>query len=344
MRNKIMNVFLAIGIVAIVIMLLTFDVSYDEIWNNLRRAGWWFIAVVLIWLPIYLLNACSWNVIINNGSKHKAIPFVNVLKYTISGYALNYVTPIGVLGGEPYRIMEIKPYLGTAKATSSVILYAMMHIFSHFIFWAFSIVLYILMYFDRIDMMMGLFLVIVAAFCSLGIYFFMKGYRNGLAMKTLRVFTHVPGLRRKARRFVEEKKDTVKRIDAQIAELHRQNKRTFHLSLFLEFASRIVGCLELWFIFMILTDTVSFWDCILIQAFTSLFANLFFFMPLEMGTREGGFALAVGGLSMSGAFGVLAGLLTRIRELIWVAIGIGLIKVGKGKLPVLEEIKADNDS
>lgn len=344
MRNKIMNVFLAIGIVAIVIMLLTFDVSYDEIWNNLRRAGWWFIAVVLIWLPIYLLNACSWNVIINNGSKHKAIPFVKVFKYTISGYALNYVTPIGVLGGEPYRIMEIKPYLGTAKATSSVILYAMMHIFSHFIFWAFSIVLYILMYFDRIDMMMGLFLVIVAAFCSLGIYFFMKGYRNGLAMKTLRVFTHVPGLRRKARRFVEEKKDTVKRIDAQIAELHRQNKRTFHLSLFLEFASRIVGCLELWFIFMILTDTVSFWDCILIQAFTSLFANLFFFMPLEMGTREGGFALAVGGLSMSGAFGVLAGLLTRIRELIWVAIGIGLIKVGKGKLPVLEEIKADNDS
>lgn len=344
MRNKIMNVFLAIGIVAIVIMLLTFDVSYDEIWNNLRRAGWWFIAVVLIWLPIYLLNACSWNVIINNGSKRKAIPFVKVLKYTISGYALNYVTPIGVLGGEPYRIMEIKPYLGTAKATSSVILYAMMHIFSHFIFWAFSIVLYILMYFDRIDMMMGLFLVIVAAFCSLGIYFFMKGYRNGLAMKTLRVFTHVPGLRRKARRFVEEKKDTVKRIDAQIAELHRQNKRTFHLSLFLEFASRIVGCLELWFIFMILTDTVSFWDCILIQAFTSLFANLFFFMPLEMGTREGGFALAVGGLSMSGAFGVLAGLLTRIRELIWVAIGIGLIKVGKGKLPVLEEIKADDDS
>ena len=85
---------------------------------------------------------------------------------------------------------------------------------------------------------------------------------------------------------------------------------------------------------MILTDTVSFWDCILIQAFTSLFANLFFFsfMPLEMGTREGGFALAVGGLSMSGASGVLAGLLTRIRELIWVAIGIGLIKVRKGKI------------
>ena len=90
-----------------------------------------------------------------------------------------------------------------------------------------------------------------------------------------------------------------------------------------------MGCLEIWFIFMILTDSVSFWDCILIQAFTSLFANLFFFMPMEMGTREGGFALAVGGLAMSAAFGVLAGLLTRVRELIWVAIGILLIKIGK---------------
>lgn len=333
MRKKMMNIFLAIGIIAIVVMLCTFDFSYSEIWANLQKAGWWFVAVLLIWIPIYMINAASWIVIINNGNKGKRLPFLQVLKYTISGYALNYVTPVGVLGGEPYRIMELTPYYGAAKATSSVILYAMMHIFSHFIFWSFSIVLYLLMYFHAINAMMGIFLLVVAAFCGLGIYFFMRGYNNGLAMKTLKIFTYIPGIRRKARKFVEEKRETVERIDAQIAELHRQNKRTFYLSLFLEFAARIVGCLEIWFIFMILTDSVSFWDCILIQAFTSLFANLFFFMPMEMGTREGGFALAVGGLAMSGAFGVLAGLLTRVRELIWVAIGILLIKIGKKKKP-----------
>lgn len=333
MRNKAMNVFLAAGIVAIAVMLFTFDVSYREIWENLKRAGWWFIAVLLIWIPIYLLNACSWNAIINNGVRPKALPFMKVFKYTVSGYALNYITPVGVLGGEPYRVMELKPYLGIAKATSSVILYMMMHIFSHFIFWAFSIALYAVSHFGEIDMARGLLLAVVTAFCGAGIYFFMKGYRNGFAMRVLKLFTRVPGLRRKARRFVAEKEETVTRIDAQIAELHRQNRRTFHLSLFLEFASRIVGCLELWFIFKILIDNVSFWDCILIQAFTSLFANLFFFMPMEMGTREGGFALAVGGLSMSGASGVLAGLLTRIREMVWVAVGIGLIKIWRERLP-----------
>ena len=67
---------------------------------------------------------------------------------------------------------------------------------------------------------------------------------------------------------------------------------------------RVAGCLEIQFILLILTDHVSFWDCVLIQAFTSLFANLFFFIPMGMGAREGGFALAVGGLSLAGAYGV----------------------------------------
>ena len=49
---------------------------------------------------------------------------------------------------------------------------------------------------------------------------------------------------------------------------------------------------------------------------------------MSMGAREGGFALAVGGLSLSGAYGVYASLLTRVRELVWIAIGLLLIKFG----------------
>ena len=68
--------------------------------------------------------------------------FMQLLKLTVSGFALNYATPVGLLGGEAYRIMELSKYIGVQRATSSVILFAMMHIFAHFWFWVTGVVAY----------------------------------------------------------------------------------------------------------------------------------------------------------------------------------------------------------
>ena len=335
MKAKYRNIFLALGMVAIVIMLCTFDMSYAELWQRIRHAGYWFWAAILLWLPIYMLNAWSWYVIINDRQQGHHVGFWRVFKYTVSGYALNYVTPVGVLGGEPYRIMELTPYVGAEKASSSVILYAMMHIFSHFCFWAFSILLFLLLYSHLLNWGIGLVLLIMSAFCLLGIYFFMQGYRNGLAMKALSFFGRWPLIGKPIRSFAEKNSESVAKVDSQIAALHAQRRTTFYLSLFLEFAARIVGCLEILFILYMLPGndyTASFCDCIIMQAFMSLFANLMFFIPMEMGTREGGFAMITGCLRLPQANGVLTGLVTRVRELLWIAIGLLLIKIGNRKI------------
>jgi membrane protein len=120
-------------------------------------------------------------------------------------------------------------------------------------------------------------------------------------------------------------------IDKQIALLHQQKKQTFYSALLLEYTARVVSCLEIWLILNVLTTHVSFADCCLIAAFSSLLANLLFFLPMQLGGREGGFALAVGGLSLSGAYGVYAALITRIREMVWIVIGLVLMKVGNFK-------------
>ena len=337
MKPKYRNIFLAIGITAIVLMLCTFDMSYTELWANIKRAGYWFPMVILLWIPIYLFNTWAWAVIMNDGSGPR-VPLWKIYKYTVTGYALNYVTPVGLLGGEPYRIMELTPSLGVEKATSSVILNAMMHIFSHFCFWAFSIVLYLFLYGAEMSWRMGLLMAVFTGFCGLGIYFFMKGYKRGLAMKVLKALTHLPFVKKKISDFIDKQYETIHRVDSRIAELHKQRKSVFYLSLFLQFMARVLGCLEVQFILYILTDNISFWDCVLIQAFTSLFANLFFFIPMEMGAREGGFALAVGGLALSGAYGVYTGLMIRVRELVWITLGIALMKVGNKKIQTKEGV------
>lgn len=328
MKSKFRNIFFILGVVAIVIMLLFTDMTYDDVHSCLRRAGIWFPVLLLLWMFIYVINAGAWYAIISNGLHGKKVPFWKVYKYTITGFALNSTTPVGLMGGEPYRIMELKPYVGIEKASSSVILYVMMHIFSHFCFWLFSIMIYVLSYYNQMN---RTYLIIMSVFlvaCIIGIYFFIKGYRSGLVMKLMGFLQKLPFIKHKISGIMERKKETFIQIDDQIKDLYRNNKYTFCTSLFLEFIARVISCLEVYFILMIFSAEASFFDSILILAFTSLFANLMFFSPMQLGAREGGFVMSVALLSIPYSYGVFMALLIRIREIVCVILGIGLMKIG----------------
>ena len=328
MKSKFRNIFFVIGVVAVVIMLFGMDMTYDDVVSCIRKAGIWFPVLLLLWMFIYGINAGAWYAIICNGQKGTKVPFMKVFKYTITGFALNSTTPVGLMGGEPYRIMELKPYVGIEKASSSVILYVMMHIFSHFCFWLFSLLIYILSYYSQINRTYVVVMSIFVVACMIGIYFFIKGYRSGMVMKLMRFLQRMPFIRNKITGLIEKKGDTFVQIDNQIKDLYRNNKYTFFTSLSLEFVARVVSCLEVYIILLIFSTDASFFDSILILAFTSLFANLMFFSPMQLGAREGGFVMSVALLSIPYSYGVFMALLIRIREVVCVIIGIALMKIG----------------
>ncbi len=329
MSSRFRNLFLLFGLVAVAIMLFNFDISYEELLENLKRAGYYLPLLLLLLLFIYILNTASWYIILRSRGPISSLSFARRFKYTVSGFAINYVTPVGLMGGEPYRIMELKPYVGVERATSSVVLYVMMHIFSHFVFWIAAVLLYVSCYHVSIEM--GIVLSLVTLLCVFLSAVFMKGYKNGMAKACVNIGSHIPFLKKYAVRFADKNKEKLENIDQQIALLHKQKKSAFYAALSLEFVARVVGCLEIWLILNILTTDVSFVDCILVVAFSSLMANILFFMPMQLGGREGGFALAVAGLSLSGAYGVYAALITRVRECFWIIIGLLLVKLGNKK-------------
>lgn len=331
MKKKYQNGFFIFGLVLLGIMLTQID--YAEVWRGLQHTGYWFFAVLALWMALYVLNTSAWYIIIKagqkqdttqNGYNNKPINFWWLYKVTVSGFALNYATPGGLMGGEPYRIMSIAPKIGTERASSSVILYAMTHIFSHFWFWFVSIVLF----FITQPLTTGHLTIVLAStvFCLLWLWFFMVGYQKGLAFRAMRLLSHVPFVKRWALGFIERNKTQLDNIDQQISALHKHNRSTFVSAVFLELGCRIISALEIYFILLVIMPDVNYIQCILILAFTSLFANLLFFIPLQLGGREGGFLMSTSGLGIASSSGIFVALIVRIRELIFTGLGLLLIK------------------
>lgn len=339
-KQRLNNLFFILGIVAIVVMLFTFDVSFVELWEHICHAGYWLIPIVGIWLVVYGMNALAWKATIEGNIRGKMpISFWRLYRLTITGYALNYATPVGGLGGEPYRIMELSKDIDKEHATSSVILYAMMHFFAHFWFWFISIFIYLALTIIGdlpITPAIGITLSIIVVFCLFFFYLFSRGYRNGLVKYVLGIMSKIPGLKKWTLRFWARHSEAIENIDKQIAALKEQDKGAFYKSLFWEYFSRVTQSLEVMFMLLLFgVDcggglgglTLTFFHSILIVSFTTLFANMIGFLPMQLGVQEGGFVLSIAALGLSAALGIFVSIICRVREIIWIAIGMLLMKI-----------------
>ena len=339
-KQRLNNLFFFLGIAAVVVMLFTFDVSFIELWDHLCHAGYWLIPIIGIWVVVYWLNALAWKSMIEGNIGGKApVSFWRIYRLTITGYALNYATPVGGLGGEPYRIMELSKNIDNQHATSSVILYAMMHFFAHFWFWFISIFIYlglVLIGDLPISTAIGIILGIIVVFCLTAFYIISRGYKNGLVKYVLGVLSRIPGMKRWTLKFWARHSESIKNIDEQIAALYAQDTKAFYKSLVLEYLSRVVQSSEVMFMLLLFGIdcggglgglTLTFLHSILIVSFTTLFANLIGFLPMQIGVQEGGFVLSIAALGLSAALGIFVSIICRVREIIWIIIGIGLMKM-----------------
>ena len=286
MKKKYQNAFFIFGMFVLIVMITQLD--FKEVWAGMQHAGYWFLAVIALWGGLYMINTTSWYLIIDSIGNEQGVcqrckvGFWWLYKITVSAFALNYATPGGLMGGEPYRIMSLSPKIGTQRASSSVILFVMTHIYSHFWFWFLSVPLYILT--ERMTLIMYVLLPIIGSVVLLAIWFFLRGYKKGIAMTGLNILSHFPMVKRWAQPFFERHRDKLAEIDHQIAALHNQNPCTFTAAVLLEFICRLLSTLEIYFILLVIMPDVTIAQCVLIYAFTTLFAN--YYCPLNMTIRS----------------------------------------------------------
>ena len=120
-------------------------------------------------------------------------------------------------------------------------------------------------------------------------------------------------------------------MDNLTAELFTNRKKDFFLALSFELLARFVSCVEIMFMAIPIGYSLTFFQAVIVAAFSSLFANILFFSPMQLGTREGGFGIAFSMLTIPLGVGVYVGLITRIREMFWISVGVILMRIKPAK-------------
>lgn len=330
-------IFFLAGVAGIAVMLCRMDLSHIE-WDTIfRLMPLWVPMLLGVWALIYFIHALSYRLMM--GSSGKKVRMGRLFRVTLSSFAINHVTPMGLMGGEPYRIMELKPRVGVAKATASTLTFTVMFIASHVLFWLTGTVVYFVLFGLEGGFARTLLMALIGVCCAAGGALFLFTKRQETITALLRFSSRLPLIGRVAARFLAKNAATLGTIDREIFEIHRHRGR-FWLTVLLEYAARLLEAAEYFMIFQLLGAGLTFAQTLFSLMCASLLGNLMFFLPMQLGAREGGLALALGWMSIPASFGVTASLLARFREILYVVIGILMIVVRRGD--AMEESGAED--
>jgi uncharacterized protein (TIRG00374 family) len=313
--------------------LIVRKVGVHALLEHVHTIGWLIIPVVLVWGLVYTLNASGWYTML--GVEAVRPPFRRLWAINISSFTLNFITPVGGLGGEGYRIYMLSRWLGQKRALASAVQFRLMHSLAHMLFVLVSLIP--ALWFLPKNLPGMAVLVLTGIFGAVVAWFLHRRHQEGILEAGLDLLLAIPLVRRLARR-LEAKRASLREMDDQITTLYHEHPALFFRALALEFFSRCSMSLELALILWGLGLGVRIPEAFVAAALSTTIINLFFFLPLELGAREGGLYLVFSLLGLGGEHGIYAAVVTRLRELCWSVVGLSLIWVQGGHIPKPGEV------
>ncbi|HEX3928831.1 MAG TPA: lysylphosphatidylglycerol synthase transmembrane domain-containing protein [Gemmatimonadales bacterium] len=290
------------------------------LWQTLRHTGWVVGPLVALWGVVYACNARAWQLLIPK--RPPAFTFRRAWLLSVSSFALNYATPFLALGGEPVKVAGATPFLGRNRAVGSVIGFRFLHALAHIAAFLIAIVPAAI-YLPHTPLILGT-LAVAAVLLVLAASFLLSQHRAGIFERGLTWLNRWRPLQRLAAK-LEKHRPALRELDVELTAIHRGGNAAFAGALATELGGRILSSLEFAFIlygFGLGFDVVR---AFLVINLSSLFTNLLFFIPFEMGAKEGSIFFIFGWLGFDPALGTTAALLSRVRELIWMALGLGCL-------------------
>lgn len=293
---------------------------------GVRSSGWIVPVLVVAWGFVYLGNAIAWRYLIAGTAP--SLPLDRAFTITVSAFSLNYATPLASFGGEPVKAALAAGALGGPRATASVIAYRLLHTLSHLLV-NLAVLVPAFALFPRTPLVWAG-LAAIGAGMGLIVWFVVGRHRRGLLVDLAAVLGRLRGLGALARRLLPSR-ERLEELDHHLTDTYRERPDQFRAALGWEMFSRVLGMGEFTFILWAQSGEFRPVAGLVLGAFSSLVVNAMAFVPYELGTREAGLYALYHGIGLDPALGTQAALLTRIREVIWMSIGLVLLGATGGR-------------
>jgi hypothetical protein len=313
----------------VVLALLVTESGPAVILERLVTSGWVVGPLVLLWGFTYACNARAWQLLVPE--RPPEFTFGRAFLITVAAFAMNFATPLLALGGEPIKINAATPSLGSQRAVGSVVSFRFLHAIAHVVVFLLAVIPAVMLL-PHTPLVLTI-LALGAAILLLLAVFLLSQHRLGVFERGLGLIGRIPLLRRLAPR-LERHRPMLRAMDVELTAVHRAGPGHFTGALLTELAGRMVCTLEYFVILWGLGLGHDLPRAFLIANLSSIITNLLFFIPFEMGAKEGGAYAIFGWLGLDPTFGTAAALLSRVRELVWLAIGVGcLLLLGDPERP-----------
>jgi uncharacterized protein (TIRG00374 family) len=278
---------------------------------SIARLSWRLPIILAIpAIPVALLDTLGWRFAF---ARDRA-PFGTLVAARLAGEAFNLTTPTAALGGEAVKAWLLRHRVPVDVSVPSLVIAKTTITIAQALFLLLGLVAaaHLAMPDSRLFAAMPWVLALETA--ALGVFVLAQS-RGLLGWAGARLGRLVPN------RLLGDR-DSVARIDARLAHFYRREPAHLALSIGCFLVAWLLGALELWMVVGFLGVEVSLLAATVIEAFAAAVKLAVFFIPAGLGAVEGGYVATFAALGLGPTAALSLGVTRRIREAVWIAIGL----------------------
>lgn len=320
------SVLLACGVA--VLAGLVVDVGPAQIFGMATRLSWrLFLVIAFPFVIVCVFDTLGWRF----AFARDRVPFRALFGARMAGEAFNLTTPTASVGGEAVKAWLLRPHVGYQEGLSSVIIAKTTITIAQGLFLLLGVVLaaptvlHGSALLRAMRWLVGVEMVALAGFVLVQVV----GVFGGSARLLTRL--GVAGVRG----WIER----AGRLDGGLRRFYAGHPVRLGMSIGCHFMGWVLSAAETYVIVLLLGVPLSFLTALVIEAFSTGIRFATFFVPGSVGVLEGGHVMTFAALGLGGPAGLAFSLVRRVRELVWIGLGLGVFALIR---PSLEPAPAES--